>query len=174
MECKNCKTDVPSIFEYALSKNVCPKCGNKLMADMAMKVYIDLKNRLGEVEFVMDKAVVCERVAMFVVSNYEIIPLKINEHKQVVSRQTAEIIKQKDPIDEFIAAEENGEVEDISIEDMRRAEARRAEMAMNSEIDVDEEMISGNSGLIDENRVQRLKALAASGNKSGPSVRRVS
>lgn len=184
MECKKCLVDVPSQFEYVLVKNVCPKCGNKLMADQAMKVYIDLKKRLNEVEFVMDKATVCERVAMFVVTNYEILPLGPISQSIAVSTTTAEelaplvttaptTVADKRAADSVALAKFKAELASIaendlslSADEIRAEEAARAEeLAIAREIGMDvdgledgEEMVSGK---VDPSRVQRLKKLAA-------------
>lgn len=76
MKCNNnkCSIDVPSSFEFAIMSNKCPKCGFKLLPELAMKTFLDLKARLKEVELVMDPAVNYERIAMFIISNYEVIP----------------------------------------------------------------------------------------------------
>lgn len=166
MECKKCLIDIPSQFEFVLSKNLCPKCGNKLMADAAMKVYVDLKKRLNEVEFVMDKALVCERVAMFVVANYEVIPLHAlpklptTEAVETFKAQLASI-----DVDEDLSSDE------IRVQEAARAEelAVAREMGMNvDELEDGEEIVSGR---IDADRIQRLKKLAMS-SKSGVMVKR--
>lgn len=177
MECKKCLVNIPNEFEFILSQNVCPKCGNKLMADVAMKIYMDLKKRLHEVEFIMDKTVVCERIAMFVVTNYEIIPLggtKIqNTQPTINSHNAVEAFKaQLASIDTDIELDTTAE--DIRAEEAMRAEELIAarEMGMdvdNLEEDDDEEIVSGR---IDVDRVQRLKKLAIS-SKSGGIVRRI-
>lgn len=168
MECKKCLVAVPSEYEYALSKNVCPKCGNKLMADSAMKIYMDLKKRLGEVEFVMDKALVCERIAMFVVTNYEVTPLNTSKQHIQGNLEAVEVLKSQ------LASIDTDE--DLSPDDIRAEEATRAEelaiareMGINVNLDDEEEMISGR---IDADRIQRLKKLAISG-KSGVMVKRI-
>lgn len=168
MQCKKCDIEVPAQFEFVLAKNVCPKCGNKLMADAAMKVYLDLKKRLHEVEFVMDKALVCERVAMFVVTNYEVIPLHMSKPVQA----------QMESIENFKANLASVEAdEDLTPDEIRAQEAARAEelatareMGMDvDELDEDEEMVTGKSNA---DRIQRLKKLAMSSN-SGVMVRRL-
>ena len=165
MECKKCNIEVPAQFEFALAKNICPKCGNKLMADQAMKVYLDLKKRLHEVEFVMDKATVCERIAMFMISNYEVMPVGGRAKEQ--SSASVEVMKQQ------LAGLERDD--DLTPDEIRAQEAQRAEelavareMGFNvDDIDGDEELVTG----IDQDRVERLKKLAQSG-KSGVMVRR--
>lgn len=169
MQCKKCDIDIPAQFEFALSKNMCPKCGNKLMADQAMKVYIDLKKRLGEVEFVMDKGIVCERIAMFVVSNYELIPLKASAKKPKISQQASTEVEEisinpDDPLADMTPEEIRAEVEEEA-----RLAALGAEFGMN--LDGDEEMVSSD-GEDRQSRLERLKAMA--GGKSGTMVRRVS
>lgn len=171
MECKKCLVHIPNEYEFIISQNVCPKCGNKLMLDAAMKIFIDLKKRLNEVEFVMDKATVCERVAMFIVSNYEVIPhgQKISAHEQVnnISTKFNMLKDQISSIDEDV---------ELSAEQIRLQEAERAEeiaiareMGMNVDgLEDGEEMVSGK---VDDDRIQRLKKLANSA-KSGVMVRR--
>ena len=171
MQCKKCEIEIPAQFEFVLSKNVCPKCGNKLMADAAMKVYMDLKKRLNEVEFVMDKTLVCERVAMFVVTNYEVIPLHTSSKPGTPVGRTTEAVETFKAQLATIEADE-----DLSPDEIRAQEAARAEelaTAREMGMDVDdledgEEMISGK---VDADRIQRLKKLAVS-NKSGVMVRR--
>ena len=170
MQCKKCEIEVPSQFEYALAKNLCPKCGNKLMADQAMKVYLDLKKRLNEVEFVMDKATVCERVAMFVVTNYEVIPLDASRPTKGEAPSKITPTTDAEDIAKFQAelAAIADEDQDLSAEEIRAEEAARAEelaIAREMGMDVDdledgEEMVSGK---VDSSRIQRLKKLAASG-----------
>lgn len=169
MQCKKCEIEIPSQFEYVLSKNVCPKCGNKLMADAAMKVYIDLKTRLHEVEFVMDKNTVCERVAMFLITNYEVLPLKPG--KTTPATTTAEnAAENAAAVEKFKAelASIANQDADLTPEEIRAEEAARAEeLAIAREMGMDvsdalndgEEMVSGR---VDNDRVQRLKKLAAS------------
>lgn len=191
MQCKKCEIEVPSQFEYVLTKNVCPKCGNKLMPDQAMKVYIDLKKRLNEVEFVMDKATVCERVAMFVVTNYEVIPMgsskpavetvetdaavPLEPTKPAPTAQTAAEKRAADAaaIAKFqaeLAAIANDDT-DMTAEEIRAEEAARAEelaiareMGMEVGEDDDFDLEDGEelvTGATDANRIQRLKKLAA-------------
>lgn len=167
MECKKCSIEVPAQFEFVLSQNVCPKCGSKLMADAAMKVYIDLKKRLHEVEFVMDKATVCERVAMFLVTNYNISSL------DGTPVQAASLDKAKEAaLVKAQMAVLDGVDEDLSAEEIRAEEAARAEeLALAREfgldvepsdldLDADEELVTG---AVDSNRIQRLKKLATTG-----------
>ena len=179
MECKKCEIEVPSQFEYVLSRNVCPKCGNKLMADGAMKVYMDLKKRLDEVEFVMDKATVCERVAMFVITNYEVTPLDptLSTTKPVKTAADT-VVSNKHAVDTFKAQLASlDEDPDLTAEEIRAQEALRAEdiaaareMGMDmDELGEDEELVSGTP---DADRIQRLKKLAMS-SKAGAMVRRI-
>lgn len=173
MECKKCVLEIPNQFEFVLSKNMCPKCGNKLMTDGAMKVYIDLKKRLNEVEFVMDKSVVCERVAMFMINNYEVLPLGANGRKDAAPITTAaeKSVQNKEALDAFRAKlaslDEDPDMNEMSNEEIRAEEAARAEeialareVGMNVDIDPDEEIVTG---LVDANKIQRLKKLAISG-----------
>ena len=170
MECKKCNIEIPSQFEYILKQNVCPKCGNRLMPDAAMKVYIDLKMRLNEVEFVMDKHIVCERVAMFLIQNYEVLPLRIGKAPvpaaETAANDAAAVVKFKAEL----AALANDMDSDsaLSAEEIRAEEAARAEeLAIAREMGMDvtesledsEEMVSGKA---DNSRIQRLKKLAAS------------
>lgn len=189
MQCKKCEIEVPSQFEYVLAKNVCPKCGNKLMADQAMAVYLDLKKRLHEVEFVMDKTTVCERVAMFVVTNYQIVPsgglLPPKAESPVESKpamdppppptpQTAAEKAAEDAaaIAKFkaeLAAIAAGDDGDLTADEIRAEEAARAEelaiareIGMDPDLDIDlEDTEEAISGMVDPDRVQRLKKLAA-------------
>ncbi len=162
MECKKCSIEIPSQFEFVLSQNVCPKCGNKLMADAAMKVYVDLKKRLNEVEFVMDKAVVCERVALFLVTNYN-----VSSFDSAPAQASHVIDKAKEAaLIKAQMAALDGE-EDLSAEEIRAEEAARAEelalareYGLGSDLDSDEELVTG---AIDSDRIQRLKKLAVSG-----------
>jgi len=191
MQCKKCEIEVPSQFEYVLVKNVCPKCGSKLMPDQVMKVYIDLKKRLNEVEFVMDKATVCERVAMFVVTNYEVISLssaKSQVEQPVVEAAPLEptnpppqTAAEKRAADAEAVAKFQAELaaiandEDMTADEIRAEEAARAEeLAMAREMDIDlddadmdlddgEELVTG---AVDANRLQRLKKLAATAKMS--------
>lgn len=195
MQCKKCEIEVPSQFEYALAKNVCPKCGNKLMADHAMKVYLDLKKRLHEVEFVMDKTTVCERVAMFIVTNYEIIPpagfkqeaaVESTVSLEAPGTPTPQTAAQKRAVEEAalakwkaeLAAIANDEGGDLTAEEIRAEEAARAEeLALAREMgldpDFDDEVLEDDeemvSGAPDVDRLQRLKKLAATSrlSKSG-------
>lgn len=179
MQCKKCDIDIPAQFEYVLTKNVCPKCGNKLMADTAMKVYVDLKKRLNEVEFVMDKATVCERVAMFLITNYEIAPINGSTLTKIkTASETADDNKQV--VEQFkaqLAAIADAD-SDLSPEEIRRQEAARAEEiaeAREMDLDTDEMLEDGEelvTGRIDADRIQRLKKLAIAGN-TGIKVRRV-
>jgi hypothetical protein len=171
MECKKCNINIPTEFEFVLSQNVCPKCGNKLMNDGAMKVYIDLKKKLGEVEFVMDKAIVCERIAMFMINNYEVLPLNPTaDQYNKVPTATEKLTHSQTAVDIFkakIASLDEIDTDDITNEEIRAEEAARAEemaiareMGVSMGMDDDEEMVSG---LIDSNKVQRLKKLALTG-----------
>jgi hypothetical protein len=172
MQCKKCDIEIPAQFEYALAKNVCPKCGNKLMQDAAMKVYIDLKTRLHEVEFVMDKATVCERVAMFLITNYEVVPFKLGKTSAVPSPVLASEKAQENAADiaKFkaeLAAIANSDDSNLSAEEIRAEEAARAEeLAIAREMGMDVEGLADGeeavSGKVDNDRVQRLKKLAAS------------
>lgn len=171
MECKKCNIHIPSEFEFVLAQNVCPKCGSKIMNDTAMKVYIDLRKRLSEVEFVMDKAIVCERIAMFMINNYEVSPLNptAEQHNKITtsgekltSTQSAvEVFKAK------LASLDEVDTDELTNEEIRAEEAARAEelaiareMGISMGIGDDEEMVTG---LVDTNKVQRLKKLAATG-----------
>lgn len=182
MECKKCSVNIPSEFEFILAQNVCPKCGTKLMPDAAMKTYVDLKKRLSEVEFVgLGWSVVCERIAMFVVSNYEIAPLN-----GAVVTKSATAAKASVPTTAENAAAEaaaiarfkaesasiaedmysSNDEDDLSAEEIRAQEAARAEdlvaareMGMDYEgLEDGEEMVTGRA---DNDRLQRLKKLAA-------------
>lgn len=157
MECKKCAVQIPSEFEYVLSKNVCPKCGSKLLTDVAMRMYIDLKKRLGEVEFVMDKNIVCERVAMFLITNYEVGPLagmKVEKPAPVLTTEAPSELEttpapvktstelseeEKHNLEEYkrIVAEIVEEDADLSPEQIRAEEAARAQDIMNAREDVD-------------------------------------
>ncbi len=155
MECKKCSVNIPQEFEYALVSNICPKCGHKLMNDMAMKVYMDLKKRLSdEVEFIMDKAINCERVATFVINNYEVVPL--GTIKIAASVVTDPINKMKANL-ALLEADETSTDEDIRAEEAARAEEIAIAREMGIDVDDDEEIVTG---LIDANKVQRLKKLA--------------
>jgi hypothetical protein len=180
MECKKCNVEVPSQFEYVLSQNVCPKCGQKLMATQAMAIYLELKTKLKEIEFVMDMDIVCERIAMFMVSNYEVMPLGNKNNSSI--KEQAKLDTNINDLDKITAIKAQlasiAEDGDLSPEEIRAEEASRAEeiaAARESGLDPDligdeEEMVSGK---IDEERVRRLKKLALSnGNKTGPMVRR--
>lgn len=171
MKCNKCDIDIPSQFEYVLTKNLCPKCGSKIMTDAAMKVYIDIKNKLDSVEFVMDKAIVCERIAMFMITNYEVIPLNgVSSASKPIKTATETLVDNKLAIQTF--KEQLASIEedpDLTPAEIREQEALRAqdiidarEMGMNvDDIDDDnEELVSG----VDVNRIQRLKKLALSGN----------
>jgi hypothetical protein len=170
MQCKKCDIEIPALYEYILKQNVCPKCGNKLMPDAAMKVFIDLKMRLNEVEFVMDKNIVCERIAMFLIQNYEVLPLRIGKAPitaaQTMANNNATVAKFNAEL-AAIANDTGGADDNISAEEIRAEEAARAEeLAIAREMGMDmedlpdgEEMVSGK---IDADRVQRLKKLAAS------------
>lgn len=177
MQCKKCEIDIPSQFEFALAQNVCPKCGNKLMPDAAMKVFIDLKTRLHEVEFVMDKSVVCERVAMFLITNYEVVPLSPGV-RSTAAKAPIKTATEKAEVDavalarfkaESAAIAEDmysGQDADLSPEEIRAEEAARAEelaIAREMGIEVPEDLQDGEemvSGRVDNDRVQRLKKLA--------------
>lgn len=172
MKCKKCEIEIPSQFEYVLSKNVCPKCGDKLMADAAMKVYIDLKTRLHEVEFTMNEDTVCERVAMFLITNYEVVPFKLGKSyasSPTTATETAEenaaaIAKFKAAMAEIANDEVDLSPEEIRAEEAARAEdlAAAREMGMDlddNELEDGEEMVTGG---VTADRLQRLKKLAAS------------
>lgn len=182
MECKKCSVVIPSQFEYVLSQNVCPKCGNKLMPDVAMKVYIDLKTRLQEIEFVMDKTIVCERVAMFLITNYDVAPLgqskptpTIPAQVQAKPLQTAAEKAEANAADvaKFkaqLAAIANDIDNDLTPDEIRAEEAARAEdlaaareMDIDIDVDADEELVTGR---VDNDRLQRLKKLAATSQMS--------
>lgn len=173
MECKKCQVDIPSAFEYVIAKNVCPKCGNKLMRQEVMAAYLDLKNRLNEVEFVMDKTTVCERVAMFVVSNYEVAPIGGTLPKQQTQVQTSKTTVALPTIEEMESALE--EDPNLSPEEIREQEAARAEDIATaremgfSDLTEDEELVTG---ALDSNKVERLKRLAAASKSGGFTVRR--
>jgi hypothetical protein len=179
MQCNKCKTNVPSEFEYVLNKNVCPKCGNKLMADAAMRVYMDLKKRLDEVEFVMDKVIVCERIAMFMITNYEVIPLNATSSAAKTIKTAHEAVADNKLAVETFKAQlaSLDEDPDLSPEEIRAQEAARAEdiatareMGMDvDDLDENEELVTG---AVDADRIQRLKKLAISG-KAGVMVKRV-
>ncbi len=170
MECKKCNINVPSEFEFVLSKNLCPKCGNKLMNDGAMKVYIDLRKRLNEVEFVMDKAIVCERIAMFLINNYEVLPLNPTaEQHNKISTAAEKLTSTQNSVEIFkakLASLDTIDSDELTNEEIRAEEAERAEeLAAAREMgfgtgDDDEEMVSG---AIDMDKVQRLKKLALTG-----------
>lgn len=196
MQCKKCEIDIPSQFEFVLAQNVCPKCGNKLMPDAAMAVYLDLKKRLQEVEFVMDKTTVCERVAMFLITNYEVAPLGTIPSRTVPTVQAPQAPQTPRPqtaaekaaadaaaVAKFkaeLAAIANGD-DNLSAEEIRAEEAARAEelaiareMGMDPEINdsSDFELEDGEelvTGAVDASRLQRLKKLAATSkiSKSG-------
>jgi len=170
MQCKKCLIEIPAQFEYILSKNVCPKCGNKLMVDAAMKVYMDLKTRLHEVEFVMDKAIVCERIAMFLITNYEVVPFQPGKTSAVPTPVTAAEKMQENAADiaKFkaqLASIAEQDDSNLSAEEIRAEEAARAEeLAIAREMGIDISMVEGEemvSGKTDNDRVQRLKKLAA-------------
>lgn len=164
MECNKCKVEVPAQFEFALSKNICPKCGSKLMVDIAMKTYLDLKKRLHEVEFVMDKNTVCERIAMFIVMNYQVGSL--SSSSSIIEKT----VSNNDKMKQLMAGLD--EEEDLTAEEIREQEAVRAdEIAAAREMGIDiedEELISGKS---DDSKIERLKRLAIS-SKAGGIVRR--
>lgn len=171
MKCNKCDTNVPNEFEFILQQNVCPKCGSKLMNPKAMEIYLELKKRLLEVDMIMDKVATCERIAMFMINNYEVIPLapsksgKTNGAAQVVD----DVFRVQDEV--------LNEDADLSADEIREQEALRAEsiaaareLGFNVDgVGEDEELVGTK---IDSDRVNRLKRLAMSG-KSGVSVRRV-
>jgi hypothetical protein len=173
MQCKKCEIDIPSQFEFALAQNVCPKCGNKLMPDAAMKVFIDLKTRLHEVEFVMDKSVVCERVAMFLITNYEVNSLspgaKSTATKTPITTATQNAASDAAAVAKFkaelasIAEDMDSDIE-LTPEEIRAEEAARAEdLVAAREMGIDPDLADGEemvSGRVDNDRVQRLKKLA--------------
>lgn len=49
MKCKSCKEDVPAKFAHAISANICPLCGEEIMAEK-------LRNALGELKIAMTDA----------------------------------------------------------------------------------------------------------------------
>jgi hypothetical protein len=175
VECRKCNTNIPSQFEYVISQNVCPKCGAKLMAPAAMKVYLDLKDKLATgIEFVMDKTVVCERVAMFVVSNYQIaingeaLPNTTAATTVLDDQAKAHMMKAQ------LAA--MGADLDLSPEEIRAQEAARAaEIASAREADDTDDMLNEDEEIVtdsvNEERIRRLKKIALS-SKSGFQVRR--
>lgn len=166
MKCNKCNIDIPAIFQYMISQNVCGKCGSKLLQASAMKAYLDIKNRLHEVELVMDKEIVYERIAMFLVSNYDI--KSLTGEMDTSSGQ---------PLDAKLAAMDNALAvfendENLTEQEIRDQEAQRAEsLSLASEfgLNPDEEMVSGSG--IDYNKVERLKRLASS-SKTGAMVKR--
>lgn len=169
MECKKCKVSVPSEYEYALAKNVCPKCGSKLLVDKAMKMYLDLKTKLASIEFVMDKSAVCERVAMFMITNYEVSPLTKEVEAVEQSQEIVVTEKKQTDIEKFkqqLATIE--EDTDLTDDEIRAQEAFRAEeiaAAREMGVDVDDDMPElPIKNKVDVNRVERLKKLALSGN----------
>jgi len=173
MICKKCNVEIPSHFEYMIAQNICGKCGSKLMLPLAMKIFLDLKKRLNdEVEFVMDKQMVCERVAMFVVSNYEVHPIGGKLATETINTTNAKIKAQ----DVVIASLEQDD--DMTAEEIRQQEASRAEdiaaareMGLNiDELGDDEEFVSQ----VDDDRVERRKRLAAQVKTGVGVIKRVS
>lgn len=169
MKCGKCSVDIPSSFEFAIKQNVCPKCGLKLMSDATMKVFFDLKQRLQEVELTMNPSANYERLALFLISNYEITPaiaaLQVGEDKPmsnglVLSGPEEELIQPTPPEPEE------------SEEDIRREIADEAE-----KMRIARDWGMDTTGPIDEatqKRIEKLRSMAQRTAKSGAAVRRTS
>lgn len=184
MECKKCAVSVPAEYEYALTKNVCPKCGNKLLEDEAMKMYLDLKTKLASIEYVMDKNTVCERVAMFLITNYTVAPLVSTaaiKSSNSFSPKNTETLESKDvphaqaKVEQFKAQlatiNDDG---DLTDDEIRAQEAFRAEelaAAREMGMDIEDDDMPRPATAANADRVERLKKLALSGN-TGVRVKR--
>lgn len=51
MQCKSCGFSVPQNLKFAIMKNFCPQCGNKLFSEREMNHLATIQNRVGAQEF---------------------------------------------------------------------------------------------------------------------------
>ena len=165
MECKRCHLEVPANFEYAIAQNTCPKCGSKLMNELAMKMFLHLKKDLHKVQLIMDPEVNYEKIAMFLVNNYSVRPYEGGEDiEEEMVDEDAEEYQEEDM---------SAKPEDMTDEEYRAQLAEEAEMKM---MEGEGEGIDLNHDAV-QKRVARLKKVAKKAkelnDKGTFSVRRV-
>lgn len=96
MVCDNCNTEFPSSFEYAISINKCPKCGNKIMPGEKLEAYKALKKDLSNIKMTMDPNETIDRIVMHLINNYSIRPvLSRKEDAEDFSEELDEDIRTK-------------------------------------------------------------------------------
>lgn len=168
MECKKCNLDIPAIYEFSIARNMCPKCGGQLLHEELMKIFLDLKKQLATVQLTLDPTANCEKLAMFLVSNYEIKSISKNLNQQ---NKLQQVEKREESLQTTVVEPEE------NIEEYRQRLATEAEEKLAA-------LEFGLSNNLDEDlnddqmkKIERLRKVAMQGNamlkKPGASLRRI-
>ena len=169
MNCQKCLTDIPSAFSFAIKNNQCPGCGGRILSESRMKTFLQLKEELGKVELVLDKDTNCERIAMFIISKFNIqAPTSSQqENKELIKQDNGIIIKERAD-DQEPPEDTSEEINEEKIRERAYQEARDA-----AELKEAEEFFPGTSLSQGDKNIDRLKRMAQQGQvKSTFSVRR--
>lgn len=182
MICENCKTEIPSSFNFAISNNACPKCGNKIINDEEkMRMFQTLKGDLMKLDLAMDKCESVEKIVSFLLNKYIINVMRSD-------------IKVEQPISVDLSKRVGGNIEiaeeeGISEKDMRaqflKQELEKMRMAEGEEEEFDDEEVGEDvsEDVSEDDFVRRLQEKAKKGrtlfqdkisSKSGPQVKRLS
>lgn len=152
MQCKKCGFLVPQNLRFAIMKNFCPQCGEKLFTDREINHISLIQNRVLQQKFssAMDEQTAYD-VALFVYNEI------IGGYGRIILDEEIKAIleKRKQAVNNESSTEEDVEFEKID-EDLEKIKAQireeeAARVALESRASVEDEDL--------EERVQRLKNL---------------
>lgn len=109
MQCITCKTEVSSIFRYAIIKNECPACGSSIMDEESLAIIEHLKHTLSDGATLRDET--AQGLAMMLFSTYKI-SLRNNTQPTTVST-TSQAFTSK-PIQQNVKVAPSSTINEIS------------------------------------------------------------
>lgn len=138
MKCNNCKISIDKTFSYAIKNNLCPACGNNIMAPEKLAAFMSLQELIKE-NFPDINA---EKVSNLIVANFEL--------KQLFKESSVEVEEPKDI--EVNKEEMSDEEYDREYKAKQMEEARKLKAMRES---VFEDALRGQFGMeVDEEEIE--------------------
>lgn len=121
MKCGNCSVDIGLEFTFAISKNICPACGEQIMSPERLASLVSLKSLLSTNFRSSD----VDKISNLVISNFEIRQLFKEEPKleEQSPRQEARAELTQETVEE-VEEEVQAEDEDTIFKKRQQEEAR--------------------------------------------------
>ena len=92
MLCASCKTEIPLVFKYAITKNECPSCGKTLMDEETLAMIEDVSNTISQE--VLLRGETLNKIALSIVTKYDLSGKVIKKEMEV--KETVEENKEED------------------------------------------------------------------------------